>query len=353
GSNDPSIRIRDFNLKFVPGALAAEYVSSDARTFRQPPASWHPGSGDDSDGAAQFGGSPQSLIGDFIHAGVTGTAGHVNEPYLDATIRPDILFPAYLSGADLAEAFYAAMPYLSWQTVVIGDPLCAPFRNTVLTGTQIDPGIDPDMLLPRFFAERRLETAGTRVRAAAVATVRAEALAEAKDKAGTLKALTDAVEADPHFTTARMTLALSADADGRFDDAIVQYRAVLDYDGANAVALNNLAYSLAVNKHAPADAVSIAERAVTASHDNPAMLDTLAWTEHLLGRDGDALGPIAGARDGSPNDPEIRLHAAAIYAALKDSPRAASELATALKLNPALADRDDVKALQIQLRGGR
>ena len=40
-----------------------------------------------------------------------------------------ILFPAYLSGMILAAAFYLTMPSLSWQNIVVGDPLCAPFRR--------------------------------------------------------------------------------------------------------------------------------------------------------------------------------------------------------------------------------
>ena len=69
----------------------------------------------------------QSLIADLVRDGVTGVAGYVGEPFLDGTIRPDILFPAYVGGLNLIEAYYAAMPYLSWQTVIVGDPLCAPF----------------------------------------------------------------------------------------------------------------------------------------------------------------------------------------------------------------------------------
>ena len=71
-------------------------------------------------------------MADLVSAGLTGAAINVEEPYLDATIRPDILFPAYASGRNLAESFYAAMPYLSWLTVVVGDPLCAPFPHAQL-----------------------------------------------------------------------------------------------------------------------------------------------------------------------------------------------------------------------------
>ncbi|MFQ6076682.1 MAG: hypothetical protein ACE5Z5_11200 [Candidatus Bathyarchaeia archaeon] len=65
------------------------------------------------------------MIGDLIREGVTGIAGYVYEPYLDACVQPDILFPAYVSGYNLAESFYMATRYLNWQTVIVGDPLCS------------------------------------------------------------------------------------------------------------------------------------------------------------------------------------------------------------------------------------
>jgi hypothetical protein len=41
-------------------------------------------------------------------------------------VRPEMLFLAYLSGYNLAEA-YLATAALSWHLVVVGDPLAAPF----------------------------------------------------------------------------------------------------------------------------------------------------------------------------------------------------------------------------------
>ena len=38
-------------------------------------------------------------------------------------LGPDYLFPAYLSGRNLAESYYVAIPALSWQNIVVGDPL--------------------------------------------------------------------------------------------------------------------------------------------------------------------------------------------------------------------------------------
>ena len=76
------------------------------------------------DKSSHFAGSPQSLTADYIREGVTGSSGHVYEPYLSMTPRPSHLFPAYLAGRNLAESFYIEIPALSWTNVVIGDPLC-------------------------------------------------------------------------------------------------------------------------------------------------------------------------------------------------------------------------------------
>jgi uncharacterized protein (TIGR03790 family) len=123
GSNDKSRKKRLLGFEWLPGAIATEYVSTDARTFAKPPDSWTWGSW--ADKRTWFAGSPQSLTADLIAEGATGASGHVDEPYLANTPRPDYLLPAYYSGRNLAESYYLAMPALSWQNIVIGDPLCA------------------------------------------------------------------------------------------------------------------------------------------------------------------------------------------------------------------------------------
>ena len=155
GSNDPANRLRQFHLGFVPGSIAATFVSSDGRTFNEPPVAWTPGD----DRSKPFAGTPQSLIGDLLREGATGAAGHVAEPFLESTVRPQILFPAYVSGFNLVESFYLAMPFLSWQTIVIGDPLCAPFPRKGLSPADIEGGLDAATELPAFFAARRLTNA--------------------------------------------------------------------------------------------------------------------------------------------------------------------------------------------------
>ncbi len=151
GSNDRADHSRVLGNTWVNGALLAEFVSTDARTFERPPKDWNIGQWSDPP-STFYEGSPQSLIADYIHEGVTGAAGNVYEPYLDACVRPQILFPAYTKGLNLAESFYAAIPYLSWQTVVIGDPLTAPFPGVPLPAVEADPPRDTTTGLTNYLA---------------------------------------------------------------------------------------------------------------------------------------------------------------------------------------------------------
>ena len=123
GSNDSNRKLRILGFRWLPGAIASEFVSTNARTFKRPPDNWT--YTDWNDKAHMWGGSPQGLTGDLIHEGVTGASGNVYEPYLMGCVRPDYLLPAYYQGHNLAESFYVAMPYLSWQGIVVGDPLCS------------------------------------------------------------------------------------------------------------------------------------------------------------------------------------------------------------------------------------
>ena len=346
GSNDPANFVRHLGLRFVPGAIGGLFVSTDARTFEEPPADW-------STTGKNFHGSHQSLTGDLIRDGITGVAGHVAEPYLNATIRPDILFPAYVSGMNLAEAFYLAMPFVSWQTVVIGDPLCAPFRQKSPTPTDIDAGLDSTTELPAYLTQHRVAammTAGVKSADAARYFIRAQSRGAHRDGNGAREAMEKAVAADPTFVAAQMALANIYEADGQWDAAIERYRRVLAEAPNQPIAMNNLAYTLAVHKQgATSEALTLAKRAWAATNGNPVMADTLGWIYHLMGNDASAEPLFESAIKAAPKNAEIQLHAAFVFAASAKPQAAAAALRAAIALDKTLADRDDVRALSVRL----
>ena len=114
GSNDgaagPSPYYGNLNGRLIPGrfvarAIAVDMVSTNARSFSQPPA---------------YG---QSLVADLVHLGAAGVAGHTDEPTLAAVARPALLLGAYARGVPAGEAYLRSVPYVGWMNAWIGDPL--------------------------------------------------------------------------------------------------------------------------------------------------------------------------------------------------------------------------------------
>lgn len=344
GSNDRTAGTRRLNHRFNPGALGGEFVSTDARTFQEPPANW-------TVNGRPFGGSHQSLVGDLIREGITGVAGYVAEPYLSGTARPDVLFPAYVSGFNLIESFYLSLPSLSWQAVVIGDPLCGPFTSRTLPPADLNPPVDPLTELPAFLSSRRVEalvSVGAKPEAAR-AMAKAEVRFAFNDEAGARKSLEAATAADPSFVLAQLLLAQIYEKDQAWEAAIARYRVIIERAPKNGVALNNLAYALATRTKNLDEALELAKRAFTAENASPETSDTLAWVHHLQGNDRDAEKLIRSAVTRRPNLPEMRWHLAAILAGLGDAAGAKRELDALLKLDSRYGEHDDVKALQLKL----
>ena len=349
GSNDPSIKQRRLGFGFAPGALATLFVSTDARTLQEPPDQWQPGI--TGDPRLFFSGSPQSLSADLIRDGITGVAGHVAEPFLDGAIRPDVLFPAYVAGFNLIESFYLAMPYLGWQTVVFGDPLCAPFRNQTIRLEELVPPIDPETDLPDYFYQRRLKqltSTGTNP-AAARLLLAGEARQRRGDETGMREALEKATSMDPSLSAADLMLATAYEKAKEYDLSIERYRRVLEANPGNLVAANNLAYALAVYKHMPHDALPTAEKAFAASKGEPHIADTLGWIYYLLGNPSGAEPLLIRAAAGAPDNADIQLHLAHVHAALGHRELAVAALNKSIELDATLSNREDAKMLRAQL----
>jgi uncharacterized protein (TIGR03790 family) len=93
-------------FQFPPGAIAFHIHSYSAATLRSPSSGW---------------------TGPLVARGATATVGNVFEPYLELTHRPNLFLRALTRGATLAEAAFFSLPELSWQAILVGDPLYRPF----------------------------------------------------------------------------------------------------------------------------------------------------------------------------------------------------------------------------------
>ncbi|MEY4488940.1 MAG: hypothetical protein RIQ79_1448, partial [Verrucomicrobiota bacterium] len=94
------------SFRFPVGAVALHIHSFSAATLRSGDRNW---------------------AGPFVSHGVTATVGNVAEPYLGLTHQPQLFAAALVRGEPLGRAALYSIKALSWQGVVIGDPLYRPF----------------------------------------------------------------------------------------------------------------------------------------------------------------------------------------------------------------------------------
>jgi uncharacterized protein (TIGR03790 family) len=111
-------------FRFPPGAIAVHIHSFSAHTLRSATEGW---------------------CGPLVARGVTATVGNVFEPYLDFLHRPDLLVEALIRGENLVDAAYYALPVLSWQSIVIGDPLYRPFAVPLFEQLQNHAALPPQL----------------------------------------------------------------------------------------------------------------------------------------------------------------------------------------------------------------
>lgn len=100
------------SVEFGPGAIAYHLHSFSAGNPRSPTANW---------------------VGPFLAKGVSFTMGCTAEPYLSFTPQVDVFLESLLKlGFTAGEAALNSLPVLSWQTLVVGDPLYRPgARNPI------------------------------------------------------------------------------------------------------------------------------------------------------------------------------------------------------------------------------
>jgi uncharacterized protein (TIGR03790 family) len=213
-------------FRFPPGAIVLHIHSFSARTLRSPTAGW---------------------CGPLVARGVTATFGNVFEPYLQLTLQPHLLLRALRDGRTLGDAAYYALPALSWQTVVIGDPLYRPLAVTLEAQlarlSTLPPPLAPYVLLRqvRLFdlekkgaeARRVLEDGWREQPGLVLGLELARRRVAAGDKPGAVRSL-EAVALPDSFKLGEVPLAHQAAKllaeDGAVARAVTVYRAILRND---------------------------------------------------------------------------------------------------------------------------
>lgn len=102
---------------------------------------------------------------------------------------------------------------------------------------------------------------------------------------------------------------------GQLDDAILQYRNAVKRWPKSALSLNALGYTLADRTEEYKEAEKLIRKALKYDPDNAAIIDSLGWVLHKLGRHEEALVELERAY-AKLDDPEVASHIVEVLAAL-------------------------------------
>jgi len=117
-------RLRHYEdaFSFNPGSIGYHIASGEAVILRDP--------------------MERGWCKNALERGITATLGPIGEPYLDAFPLPTEFFGLLLTGHySLVEAFYLSSRHMSWQMVLVGDPLYNPWRGRTLAHKVKESGI--------------------------------------------------------------------------------------------------------------------------------------------------------------------------------------------------------------------
>ncbi len=78
-------------------------------------------------------------VSTLLNRGACVTAGNVAEPYLGPSLNCGLFFTHLLDGKTVAEAALLSSPSVSWQCIVLGDPLYRPFPRKGIAPDASDP----------------------------------------------------------------------------------------------------------------------------------------------------------------------------------------------------------------------
>jgi tetratricopeptide (TPR) repeat protein len=150
------------------------------------------------------------------------------------------------------------------------------------------------------------------------------------------KTLANLLAGDAGNHAARLMMADIEERRGNSAAAIEQYRKVLDGDGKNLPALNNLAFLLANNAQ-PDEALKYAQQARELAPTDMTVADTLGWAYYRKGFYPAAVQHLEAAVAKEPSA-RRKYHLAMAYLKNGERGRGAAVLDQALRMDPGLSE---------------
>ncbi|MCC5863141.1 MAG: PEP-CTERM system TPR-repeat protein PrsT, partial [Gammaproteobacteria bacterium] len=153
----------------------------------------------------------------------------------------------------------------------------------------------------------------------------------------------------PEDSRARLLLAQQLQAEGAAAAAIREYRAVIQRDPDNVVALNNAAWLLG-EAGEPAQGLDYARRALAQAPEAAPVLDTYGWLLVQSGRVSEGLSYLEQAVALAPRAPELQLHLGRAQVQAGRTAAARDTLGRLQAAHPEFAQREGVARLLAELQ---
>jgi tetratricopeptide (TPR) repeat protein len=155
-----------------------------------------------------------------------------------------------------------------------------------------------------------------------VITARATLLSESGDRNGAIALLDAGLAQYPDSSELRFARVFQLDAADKVDPAITELRKLYDDRSDDPAAANALGYTLVDRTRQHKEGLKLIEQALAQTPDSGAVLDSMGWALHRLGRDAEAISYLEHAKK-RINDPEVDLHLGEVLVALdrKDEAR--------------------------------
>jgi tetratricopeptide (TPR) repeat protein len=157
--------------------------------------------------------------------------------------------------------------------------------------------------------------------------------------------LNEIVSRRPDAFGARTMIGMIQQLEGRPDEAIKTYDAIVTESSRAAVAANNLAYLYADRGEHLDRAVQLAQSAKQHLPENADVSDTLGWVYYKKGMPELAIRPFEFSVQKDPQNPIYLLHLGLAYAKAGMPDKAKVSLTQALKLKPDVAGADEARAV--------